>query len=111
VWARERLIGVVLADPTGVLAKPAIHFNLSCSALAKALACSSACSLVSVLPQLAYAADWNGARELIGELMERLRVGYPDTHAALEAAYQEAWPDMIRRGLIANPPDDNPSHP
>ena len=50
------------------------------------------------------------ARELIGELMERLRVGYPDTHADLEAAYQEAWPDMIRRGLIANP-DDNPSYP
>jgi hypothetical protein len=42
------------------------------------------------MPQLAYAADWNGARELIGELMERLEAAYPDVYLDLEARYYKA---------------------
>jgi hypothetical protein len=39
---------------------------------------------------LAYASDWDGARELIGELMERLRVAHPDEYLDLVARYQQA---------------------
>jgi hypothetical protein len=40
---------------------------------------------------LAYVSDWDGARELIGELMERLKAAYPDAYVDLKAAYDREW--------------------
>ena len=40
---------------------------------------------------LAYVSDWDGARELIHELMERLRAAYPDVYVDLRARYDREW--------------------
>jgi len=45
---------------------------------------------VNLYRGLAFASDWVGARELIGELMERLRVAHPDVYRDLEVKYRQA---------------------